>query len=155
MNEVSAPDSPAAEFIYPEMKGGMTVEVAFDRDFTKPMLGWVQKAKPHTIDVLLFRDRIGGQIWPSVRHRDDPFLLEHPEAYKRGVFVLSSSEIDRIETRKTLERLLVVVEQLANNQATLKPAPDVTQDETQSIPAAVHRRVGRPPKHLAEVESAQ
>ena len=146
-------------YVRPVMEEGMTVRVSFDRAFTRPMLGLVNKAKDKSVDVLVFTDR-GPSIYPSVRHLDDPFLLEHPEVHKRGVFLLSKTEEERITTRETLAKLMVIVEQQARDIAKLLcTAPNIypevpkhteeaiTDDSTESF---MRRKPGRPRRQTAE-----
>ena len=137
--------------------------VSFDRAFQRPMVGLVTKKKNQSVDVLLFSDR-GPLIRPSIRHIDDPFLLDHPEAHQRGVFVLSDTEKERIATRETLARLMVLVEEMARDKAvgegailasealgiTEEPKPADEPSEDDSIPLSVRRKPGRPRRQTVE-----
>jgi len=64
-------------FAYPEIGVGDTLAVSFDRAFSRPMLGLVNISKAKSVSAIVFADR-GPLTYPDCRHRDDPWLLDHP-----------------------------------------------------------------------------
>ena len=136
----------------PHLNIGTSVEAAFDRSFSKPMLGVVNMVKTNSASLILQTDR-GPVIYPDCRHKDDPWLLEHPDwIANRGhaIYDLSAGEKERLAMCETVKRLVPLIEQQAQQIAVLQTAMDELSVPRANLPdqsePPVRRRAGRPRK---------
>ena len=115
------------EFTFPEVNVGDTLQVAFDRSFSRPMLGLVNIVKPNSISAIVFSDR-GPVIYPHCRHKDDPWLLDHPWAGENGKAIFEVTSLSSLKQRVGLLENLVAQQaaELASLHEVLRSMPAPT-----------------------------
>ncbi len=148
--ETTTPDTP---YRRPHLYEGMSLVGAFDRAFTKPMHGVVNMIKPNTVVVTFHTMDRGPVVYPLCRHRDDPYLVDHPDwigVPGHAIFDISEGEKDRVAMCETVKKMVPLIEQQAQSIAELQAAMEALRlgqpvaNSPASTETPVRRQRGRP-----------
>ena len=104
-------------FQFPKLECGDAIRVSFDKAFSKPMLGRVNIAKASSINCVVNEPNGRQVIYNDCRHRDDPYLLEHPNFIGQpghAIFDLTAEYAERKWLKETVPNLVALVEQQAH-----------------------------------------
>lgn len=141
---MSETENQNGDFTFPDIYACMPVEVSFDMNFSRPAAGMIHIPKQRSASVWVMTHDHGPVIVPHCRHKDDPWLKEHPTWLSenqgaRAIFELSRIEMDRRQTKTMLESLFSLAAEQAKEIAALKAAAVNAGD--------IPRGPGRPRKH--------
>ena len=96
-------------FQFPKLECGDAIRVSFDKAFSKPMLGRVNIAKASSINCVVNEPNGRQVIYNDCRHRDDPYLLEHPNFIGQpghAIFDLTAEYAERKWLKETVTNLV-------------------------------------------------
>jgi len=136
------------EFVYPDIRMGMFVEVSNDPSRSDRMLGIVIDPKNECADICTIT-RTGLGMRRNCWYEGDPRCdheLEHFHRNQSGVFNIAPRELEIIHLREDLDKLTQELEEAKAREA-VKPLRK--QDPPQIAEAAdlpAPKRKGRPPK---------
>lgn len=136
-------------FQFPKLECGDAIRVSFDKAFSKPMLGRVNIAKANSINCVVNEPNGRQVIYNDCRHRDDPYLLEHPSFIGQpghAIFELTTEYAERKWLMDTVKNLVTLVELQAKVLAEQTEDIRVLKISRPGEPGFVPRGPGRPRK---------
>lgn len=153
--------APTNTFQFPKLDCGETVRVSFDRAFSRPMMGIVNIPKGGSANIVVWDHSGRANIYPDCRHREDPYLAEHPAFIGQpghAIFELTTERQERDAMKTTIASLTELVQEQAKFQADqyaqveqLRQAVAALQRSVGQPVETVRRPVGRPRKETVEV----
>lgn len=141
--------SESEPFVFPELHQGDVVLFSRSPEVEPTTMAMVAKVCSNNLHVLVIYASGSMRMFIGVRHRNDPWVKDHPDALEDGgVFVEGPQMVRLAALEKQVASLTEAIAQLAYG------GPD-TPAEQPNLESVVAPRRGRPPKPKPELVTVE